>query len=132
MRSSLSPRRISRGGRGRSRTGKHLEKARVEPQAAVTSRMEILRQPIGADVQALHAMDRLARPREIVIVAWNVHELDRPAEELERAEDLQRLAERGADVSVAVQQHERRADRGDVRLGRLTPVAIEVIPRVAR
>ena len=60
-------------------------------------------------------MDRLARAAEVVVLARELNELDRPAEDLERLVLLQRLGDRRSRVGVAVQQEQRRVHVGDVR-----------------
>src|SRR5436305_5437240 len=72
--------------------------------------VEVALEPVELPVEALDQVLRLARAREVVVLAREDDEFGRDAEVLERAEPLLALLQGHAVVVVRVQYEDRRLD----------------------
>src|SRR5436305_8019763 len=93
--------------------------------------VEVAVEPVELPVETLYQVLRLARAREVVVLAREDDELGGHAEVLERAEPLLALFERHAVVVVRVQNEYRRLDAARVLQRRALPVGFKLLEEVA-
>src|SRR5262245_61248577 len=83
---------------------------------------ELCSEPVENVAEALHAMARLAAPRQLVVLAGKAHEPHLTPHLLQGRKELLRLFNRAAQVLFAVQEQQRRTDVLHVGNGRVAPV----------